>query len=135
VIRRTIFVVIATLTVASLYYAVIYVTSGAANYVTSHGGTVSWPDGAASVVWQNASLADSDLDCLSKIRCLTVLHIEGNPKISDLGLQEIARNAEDLSILNLEGTSVTQGGVLQFINRFPRCDVWWQGRYWSTAQM
>ena len=132
---RKIFVVIAALTVVSSYYAVKYVTSGAANYVTSHGGTVSWSDGVAFVVWQNASLADSDLDCLSKIRCLTLLDIEGNPKISDLGLQAIARNANDLSILHLEGTGVTQGGVIQFINRFPRCDFRWQGRYWSTAQM
>ena len=132
---RKIFVVTAALTVVTLYYAAGYVTSGAANYVTSRGGTVSWPDGAACVVWQNAGVADSDLACLSSFRCLTILHLEGNQKISDLGLQEIARNAEDLSILNLEGTSVTQGGVLQFINRFPRCDIWWQGRYWSTALM
>ena len=130
---RKIFVAIVLVAVMSFYCAIKCVTRGGANYVVSHGGIVHWNNGAACVNWVNAGVTDSDLACLVEIRCLTILHIEENQRISDLGLKEIAKNAKELSILNVEGTSVTQEGILQFIDSFPSCDIWWQGRYWSTA--
>ncbi len=108
---------------------------GGEYYVTAHGGTVSHDNGAAYVSWCEADLEDADLTCVLQIRCLTILSLSGNRKVTDEGLQVIAGNADDLSIINVSDTSVTKEGVQDFVNRFPKCDVQWRGRFWSSVQL
>lgn len=107
---------------------------GGEYYVTAHGGTVSHDGGAAYVYWCEADLEDVDLTYVVQIRCLTILSLSGNQKITDEGLQVIAGNARDLAIFDVSDTSVTEDGVQDFVNRFPNCGVEWRGTFWSGRQ-
>ena len=107
---------------------------GGEYYVTAHGGTVSRDCGAAYVYWSEAELEDADLICVGQIRCLTILCLSGNQKITDEGLQVIAGNARDMAILDVSDTSVTEEGVQDFVDRFPNCGIEWRGRLWSSRQ-
>lgn len=106
-------------------------------YIKASGGAVVFLESLGShcnVEWCTGRVTDEDLEYLSQLRYLVMLDVSGNPQITDGGLKRIAAiRAQELILLDVTDTGVSEEGVLEFMRENPRCDVCWRGETWTNG--